>query len=212
MNPADDNVKGNSTRLMACSEAEVLLAEYVDGTLGTEDRAAVEHHLAECSVCAELAHDAAGAVAFMERAAVVNAPPELVTKLLSEISNGPSRAVVKPSLLQKAVRRLFGKWMEPVLQPRFAMGMAMTVLSFAMLGRIAGIEMRQLKPADLDPVTVWTSAEDRVVRVWEKGVKYYQNLRLVFEIQTRLKEWTEEPADHPVSTGDAPRPAEGERK
>ena len=139
-----------------------------------------------------------------------------MTKLLFEISNGPSRAVVKPSLLQKAVRRLFGKWMEPVLQPRFAMGMAMTVLSFAMLGRIAGIEMRQLKPADLDPVTVWTSAEDRVVRVWEKGVKYYQNLRLVFEIQTRLKEWTEEPADRPVSTdhptGDAPRPAEGERK
>jgi anti-sigma factor RsiW len=199
----------DSVRLLSCADAEVLLAEYVDGTLRAEERAAVEAHLAGCAACAELARDAAGAVAFIERAATVEAPPELVTKLLFEITNGPSRAIVKPTL----TRKLFGKWMEPVLQPRFAMGMAMTVLSFAMLGRIAGIEMRQLKPADLDPVTVWTAAEDQVVRVWEKGVKYYQNLRLVFEIQTRLKEWTEEPADRPADRPVATPPAaEGERR
>ena len=71
--------------------------------------------------------------------------------------------------------------------------------------------MRQLKPSDLDPVKVWVAAEDRVVRVWEKGVKYYQNLRLVFEIQTRLKEWTEEPAAPvPASTQATPAPAAGQ--
>src|SRR5258708_21777478 len=188
MNDAEQRVQRTEDRRpLACGEAEVLLADYIDGTLRAEEKTAVETHLAGCAACADLARDAVGAVAFMEREAAVDAPPELVTKLLFEISNGPSRAVVKPSL----VRRLFGKWMEPVLQPRFAMGMAMTVLSLAMLGRIAGIEMRQLKPSDLDPVKVWVAAEDRVVRVWEKGVKYYQNLRLVFEIQTRLKEWTE---------------------
>ena len=105
-----------------------------------------------------------------------------------EITSGPSRAVVKPSW----VRRVFGKWLEPVLQPRFAMGMAMTVLSFAMLGRFSGIQVRQLKPSDLDPVKVWTAAEDRVQRTWERTVKYYESLRLVFEIQTRLREWTDE--------------------
>src|SRR5262249_53725688 len=150
-----------------------------------------------------------GAAAFIERAAVVEPPPELVTKLLFEISQGPSRAVVRPSRLRRFFGSVFGKWFEPVLQPRFAMGMAMTVLSFAMLGRIAGIEIRQWKPADLDPVKVWTAAEDRVVRVWGKGVKYYENLRLVFEIQTRLKEWTEEPAPSPAST---PPAAQGDRK
>ena len=35
-------------------------------------------------------------------------------------------------------------------------------------------------------------AEDRVQRTWERTVKYYENLRVVFEIQTQLKEWTDQ--------------------
>ena len=124
----------------------------------------------------------------MERAAVVEAPPELVTRILYEITAGPSHAVIKPSW----ARRLFGRWLESILQPRFAMGMAMTVLSFAMLGRFSGIQVRQLRPSDLDPVKVWMAAEDRVYRRWERGVKYYENLAVVFEIQTRMREWEEE--------------------
>ena len=175
---------------MTCSDLHILLADYVDGTLRGEEKSALESHLAECAACAELARDAAGAVAFMERAAEVEAPPELLTKILFEMSNGPSRAVVKPSW----VHRVFGKWLDPVLQPRFAMGMAMTLLSFAMLGRLSGIEVRQLSPSDLDPVKVWMAAEDRVHRAWERSVKYYESLRLVFEIQRQLNEWTDEEA------------------
>jgi hypothetical protein len=173
-----------------CADVEILLADYVDGTLDVSHRAeekfALEAHLAGCAGCAELARDSAGAVEFMERAAVVDAPPELVTRILFEVTAGPSHAIIKPSL----GRRLFGRWLEPVLQPRFAMGMAMTVLSFAMIGRFTHV--RQLTPADLDPVKVWTAAEDRVVRWYSRGVKYYDSLKVVYEIQTRLKEWAEE--------------------
>jgi anti-sigma factor RsiW len=178
-----------------CADVEVLLADYVDGTLPSEQNSALEVHLSECMACAELARDSAAAVAFMERAAVVQAPPELVTRILFELTSGSSRSVIRPSL----VRRLFGRWLEPVLQPRFAMGMAMTVLSFAMIGRFTHV--RQLTPADLDPVKVWTSAEDRVVRWYNRGVKYYESLRVVYEIQTRLKEWADE---QPASQADIP--------
>ena len=173
---------------MTCADLEILLAEYVDGTLHGEQKSAVEEHLATCAECGELARDAAGAVAFMGRAATLDAPPELVTRILYEITDGPSRAQCKPSF----ARRVFGKWLEPVLQPRYAMGMAMTILSFAMLGRFSGIEVRQLHPSDLDPVKVWTAAEDRVQRTWERTVKYYENLRVVYEIQTQLKEWSDQ--------------------
>ena len=178
---------------MNCADVEILIADLVDGALDSQDRAAqksaLEGHLKTCANCADLARDAQAAVAFMGRAADTEAPPELVTRILFEVTNGPSRAVVKPTL----TRRLFGKWLEPVLQPRFVMSMAMTVLPFAMLGRLSGIQVRQLKPADLDPVKVWLAAEDRVLRTWERGMKYYESLRLVYEIQSRLKEWTEEP-------------------
>lgn len=173
---------------MTCADLEILLADYVDGTLHGEQKSALESHLSECELCAELARDAAGAVAFMERAATVEAPPQLVTRILFEITDGPSRAQVKPGW----VRRIFGKWLEPVLQPRYAMGMAMTILSFAMLGRFSGIEVRHLTLADLDPVKVYSAAEDRAQRTWERTVKYYENLRVVFEIQTQLKEWTDQ--------------------
>ena len=189
---------------MNCADVEILLADHVDGTLRGDAASALEAHLAGCAACAELARDSAHAVEFMERTAAVEAPPELVTRILFEVTAGPSRAVIKPSL----VRRLFGRWLEPILQPRVAMGMAMTVLSFAMIGRFTNV--RQLTPADLDPVKVWTAAEDRVVRWYNRGVKYYESLRVVYEIQTRLKEWAEEqPSTQPPATQQpAPSPAQ----
>ena len=194
---------------MNCADVEILLADFVDGTLRGDAASALEAHLAGCAACNQLARDSAEAVAFMERAAVVEAPPELVTRILFEVTAGPSRAVIKPSL----VRRLFGKWLEPVLQPRVAMSMALTVLSIAMIGRFTHV--RQLTPSDLDPVKVFAAAEDRVIRWYNRGVKYYESMRVVYEIQSRLKEWAEEQPAQPAPQTDTPpqqTPAGGEKK
>jgi hypothetical protein len=69
------------------------------------------------------------------------------------------------------------------------MGMAMTILSFAMLGRM--VPIRQLKPADLQPSKVWMAAEDKAWRSWEKARKYYESLRLVYEIRETLSDMNE---------------------
>jgi anti-sigma factor RsiW len=181
---------------MTCADIEILLADYQDGTLPADQKSAIESHLATCAACEELARDVAGAVAFMERASVVTAPPELVTRILFEISSGPSSTAVKPSWVRRIFgNRIGGKFMEPVLQPRYAMGMAFTLLSFAMLGRFAGIEVRHLTLADLDPVKIWSAAEDRATRTWQRGVKYYESLRLVYEIESRVKEWSDDGSD-----------------
>ena len=189
---------------MNCADFEILLADHLDGTLPASSGAAFEEHAKSCAACAQLKADAAGAVKFLERVPQVEAPPQLVTRLLFEISSGPSRKLVKPSL----ARRLFGPWIEPILQPRFAMGMAMTVLFFAMLGRVTGVQVRQLKPSDLDPVKVWMTTEDRVHRVWDRGMKYYDNLRLVYLIQTRLKEWSDDQPEQ-AANGASVAPAPG---
>jgi anti-sigma factor RsiW len=181
---------------MNCADVEIQLADYLDGTLAAEEKSAIESHLATCKACEELARDSAGAVEFMERASEVTAPPELVTRILFEITTGPSRVAVKPSWVRKIFgNRLGGQFLEPVLQPRYAMGMAFTLLSFAMLGRFAGIEVRHLTPSDLDPVKIWTAAEDRATRTWQRGVKYYESLRLVYEIESRVKEWSDDGSD-----------------
>jgi anti-sigma factor RsiW len=171
-----------------CSDIEILLAEYVDGTLHSGTKATVESHLESCAGCRELAQDASSAIAFMARTAAVDAPPELLTRILF---HAPA---VKPTLARRLFGRVLGRWMEPLLQPRMAMGMGVAALSFFMLR--PGV--RQLTPSDLDPVKVWTAAENRASRAWERGVKSYENLRLVYDIETRLSQWREEtpaPAD-----------------
>src|SRR4051794_15670290 len=168
---------------MTCAEFEVLLCDYIDETLDAQSRAAVEEHMAGCAACRTLAADAASVAGFIARAESVEPPPELLARIAFQIPAGGTRRSWRSSL--------FG-FLEPVLQPRLVMGMAMTILSFSMLGRFVGIDVRQLKPADLHPAAVWSAIDNRAHRTWERGVKYYENLRLVYEVQTRLQEWTEQ--------------------
>jgi hypothetical protein len=173
---------------MKCADLEVLLCDYVDGTLTPQERATVELHLATCGACRELAADAAAAVSFMERVAEVEPPPALVNGILFEVRQGKSA----PAIKKGGVRGWLGRLVEPVLQPKFAMGMVMTILSFSMLGRFAGIPARQITRQDLEPARIWQTLEDKSARTYERAVKYYQSLRLVYEMQQTLKDWTGE--------------------
>jgi anti-sigma factor RsiW len=179
---------------MNCADFEILLCDYLDGTLDQERRRDLERHIEVCPLCAELAADVRSAVSLVERAAAVEPPAELLTRIL-HIIPGNNAAGKRPWWRRR--------WIEPVLQPRYAMGMAMTVLSFSMLARFAGIEPRQLKPSDLDPVKIWMAVDDRAHRAWDKTVKYYENLKLVIEVQSRLKEWTEQDSNPPAKKADA---------
>lgn len=171
---------------MNCADFEILLCDYLDGTLAEAPRKTVEAHLTACSVCAAMTEDVKGAVSFIERAAVANPPAELLTRILHEI---PGRDLAEGNSFW---RKLRSGWLRPLFQPRYAMGMAMTILSFSMLAKFAGFEPRQLRPSDLDPVKIWNSVDDRGHRTWDRAMKYYDNLRLVIEIQSRLKEWTDQ--------------------
>jgi len=191
-----------------CSEFEILLCDYVDGTLSAEQKLAIESHQRECAACAEYARDVTGAVAFMERAADVVVPPELLTRIAFHIP-----VSVKQTVAPRGLGSLIRSWLQPVLQPRFAMGMAMTILSFSMLARFAGIEPRQLNRADLSPAKVWAAADDKVHRSWERALKYYESLRLVYEVRSRFTEWTEqEEEDRSTPAVVGSKPAEGQSR
>jgi anti-sigma factor RsiW len=172
---------------MTCANLEIALCDYLDGTLGAAEKAEVERHLSECAACAELARDAGRAMAFMERVAEVEPPPELVTRMFAIPGTREARVSMRTG-----VRGWLRNLMQPVLQPRMVMGLSLTILFFGMMARCAGIPGRQLSPADLNPSRVWTGMEDRVQRGWERSVKFYENLRFVYQIQSRLREFREQ--------------------
>lgn len=167
---------------MNCADCEALLCDYLDGTLSRERRGGFEGHLAGCESCASLARDAAAAIAFMSRAADVEPPPQLVTRLLYQIPRGRTRGFV--GWLNRLLR--------PVLQPRYVMGAMLTILSLSVMTRCAGAPDHPLNASDLDPVKLWASLDDRVHRVWQRSLKTYESMRLVYEVQTRIREWQEQ--------------------
>ena len=48
---------------------------------------------------------------------------------------------------------------------------------------------------------IWAVVDDRAHRSWDRAVKYYDNLRLVIEIQSRLKEWTDQDTSQVAESG-----------
>jgi hypothetical protein len=115
----------------------------------------------------------------------VEPPDALITRIAYQAPLGRTRG---PWERQGLLSRLTSKWLQPLLQPRLVMGMAMTVLSFAMLERCTGVKVQNIQAADLSPVRVWGGVEDRAVRLKDRVVKSYENLRVVYEIETRLKD------------------------
>jgi hypothetical protein len=180
---------------MNCAELEQLICDYVDGTLTAERKAEVERHLEACPGCAEVARDCAAAVAFMERAADVEPPPELITRILFD-APWSRKAPAK-------TRSWLSKLFAPIVQPRFVMGMAMTILSFSILSKF--VPMQQLRAADLRPSEVWASLDDRAHRTWARSVKFYENLKVVYQIQTLLRDWQQQAEDQKATRPSEPK-------
>ena len=166
---------------MNCAECEILICDYVDGTLDAAGRAAVEVHLAECQACTALAADSAEAIEFMQRASDIEPPPELITRILFD---APWRKGARAAGVRGWIDRVFS----PMLQPRLVMGMAMSVLSLSLMFNT----VRQLKPSDLEPSKVIAGIEDRASRAWTRTVKFYDNLKVVYQVQSLLHEWQQQ--------------------
>jgi hypothetical protein len=49
--------------------------------------------------------------------------------------------------------------------------------------------------SDLEPAEVWAGIEDRAYRAWGRTVKFYDNLKFVYQIQTTLREWQQQGED-----------------
>ena len=174
--------------MLNCAEFEVLLADSLDGALeapGREaERDAFAQHLAACPACAAMENDVRSAVAFMDVAAEPELPQPLIGQILHATNSG-----WELQLRGKGIRGWLNRKFAPVLKPRFVMGAMLTVMSASMLTRCADGSKSTMTAADLDPVRIWSSLESKGHRIWDRTVKGYESLRVVYEIRTQLDDW-----------------------
>ncbi|MFN7921300.1 MAG: zf-HC2 domain-containing protein [Bryobacteraceae bacterium] len=175
-----------------CAAIEPLLCELADGRLGGETRHRVEHHLAGCGSCREVYDDARAALSFLGGVDAPELPEGLVNGILNKTIAVREQLGEAPA--PRAERTGISAWLaalfEPILQPKLAMGIAMTILSFSMIARMAGIEQKPFTADDLTPSRIVANLDTKIHRLWDRAVKYYENLRLVNQIQDRLDEWS----------------------
>lgn len=183
---------------MNCAEFEILLADHIDGTLGSSARGEFLEHMKVCAGCARLAEEAGSAVAFMGRAAEVEMPPVLVAKILQATNSG-----WELKLRSKGARGWINRVFAPVLKPRLVLGALFTIMSATMLTQCAGVPKRTLNAADLDPVRIWVSLDNKTQRLWDRAMKTYESMRLVYEVKSQLNEWSQQQIEGEEAAADA---------
>ena len=171
-------------------EIENLASEYLDGQLDALRQAEVHHHLAACAECRELIATLGRTVELCRAAEPLEPPPWLVPKILRATLG--ERA---PSWGERLTA-----WFRPVLQTRVVYGVAMAVFSLSMIVNVAGINLRQLKAEDLNPRNWVYQANRNGHLLLGRVYKYYYDLKVVYEIESRLRQLRAQPSE------DTPRP------
>lgn len=172
---------GESKPGTQCAEFDALLTEAIDGTLPSKQRQRFEQHKADCAACSTLFAEVSSGVTWLEQVEDVAPPPNLMRNILAATS-GAAQQAAQAEPRQSALERLrhkFAMVFAPVLTPRFGMSMGMAFFSVTLVLNMAQVRIRDLTPHNLSH-TFYNSQN--------KLMKYYENMRLVYEIESRVRD------------------------
>jgi len=191
---------------MQCAEFDALLGDALDGLLTGEKLESFRAHARVCAVCGPLYSEADAGRRWLKSLEEVEPPANLVHNILVATSGRESASVLAKSGRKVSWKDQISGWLRPVFapvfamarQPRFAMSFGMAFFSLSVTLSLAGVKITDLRHLDLRPAAIKRTYYETTGRV----VKYYENIRLVYEIESRVREFKRvttpaEPASEP---------------
>jgi anti-sigma factor RsiW len=161
-----------------CEQTEARLTDYLDGLLQPAEQSAFNVHVNTCEKCAPLVAAVARTLGSLYALEPVEPPPQLVTAILTATLGVPSWAK---------------RWLKSLQSPRFVYSMASVAATIVVLLTASGFSFSKPKLADLKPATIYHKTNSQVHVVYAHSVKFVSDLRVVYEIQTRLSENVQNP-------------------
>jgi anti-sigma-K factor RskA len=188
-----------------CDLIEARLSDYLEGLLQGPERAEFEAHANSCADCAPLVASVRSLVGEMHSMEELETPPRLVYAILDK-TLGPRETVTGWQAFLNLIRGL--------ATPKFAYSVASVMATLIIVLGASGFSLRKPKLADLRPAAIYQSADRQAHLVCARSVKYVSDLRVVYEIQSRLRQDETQlqvtPDEHAPSTAPEKKPGQSD--
>src|SRR6202166_2576505 len=184
---------------MPCHEFDGLLTDALDGVLTGLQLDRFQAHARTCSACGPLFAEVEAGRNWLKDLTEVDPPASLVNNILASTTGVDSQRLrVNVSVPQPRTSQLGASWwervqasisgaMQPiwatVRQPRFAMSFGMAFFSLSVGLSVLGVKPADLRQVSLRPAAIRHTYYNTQARV----VRYYDNIRLVYEVQAAVR-------------------------
>jgi len=178
---------------MQCSEFDALLSDALDQILTGPKAEAFQAHAKSCPVCGPLLAEAEIGKRWLEQLVEVEPPQHLVHNILAATTGIHTARLRGAAAVQVSWLDRITAWanagFRPIVavakQPRFAMSFGMAFFSLSISLSLAGVKLGDLRHLDLRPSAIRRTYFETSGKV----VKYYENIRFVYEIESRVREF-----------------------
>jgi len=184
---------GETKNGMQCAEFDALLNEALDATLTGTKLESFQAHARVCAVCGPLLAEADAGRRWLKSLPEMEPPVNLVHNILLATTGQESKRLTLRAQSDSSWADKLTAWLRPVFapvlavsrQPRFAMSFGMAFFSVSISLALAGVKVTDVRHVDLRPSAIKRSYYETSGRV----VKYYENIRFVYEIESRMREF-----------------------
>jgi hypothetical protein len=199
----------------ACGHWETLLADALDGLLKPEDEVVFAAHMAVCPACTALFDESRRGREWLEfLSPEPEVPAGLVDRILAQTGPGqvagyglvPSSNDVLP-MPQPWQRPGFMGQIRRFAEPRLLMTAAMAFFSIALTLNLTNVRLSSIRLSDLRPSSVRSFVERRVTMASTPIIRYYDHLRFVYEVESRMRELRRTETEGQDSNQQRPRQA-----
>ncbi|HWZ97326.1 MAG TPA: zf-HC2 domain-containing protein [Candidatus Dormibacteraeota bacterium] len=161
-----------------CEQTELRLSDYLDGLLTVAEKHEFDAHVNTCARCTPLVSSVTHALSSLRSLPQIEPTSHLVYNILDK-TLGPRETVTGWAAVLA--------WFRGFNPQRLAYGGVSFCAMFLMFASFTSFSWKKPRIADLAPAKVYQGADRQAHLVYARGTKFVSDLRVVYEIQSRLQ-------------------------